>query len=1052
MILPDKDILYIGSIIENAVDKFHNFWPMTGFIHHNPLHGFEHLPFEQAVKEAEDIFHSRRFFSRQKYQNYLQEGKIYKEDLKDEIECFCKDNDFYHENIVELLLKLSTETNKLYIYDEANISNDNEELAAIYQDILSHKSEKNIYRKSEKLLKSWTICDGVDALFGTNLSEILNEKTSKILMRFLDEGQASLQLPYKEKGMFYAWKHSVMLDQLFFEKDEPLCRLLEKSSMAEDIIYTVVNKLRIPKSAWESYFTLEFSKQHGWTGFLRWRSKNSGYKFQKIAPAYLEDLLAIKLYYTYMLLKPIQKKYDFTVDYETLNSFLHQPEGVMRVLYYSKKMLKQYVMPFQEWLRNGSKDEVLKLYERYVKDEMRHESKCEAEFIYKLLEDEPKNKKDFFANYSHDKLLKIIKQYEENEGFLWLGAMEKRYIAELMYKSSMGFEHKKEISKKAQLFFCIDVRSESIRRAIETTGEYETYGIAGFFGVPLKFMDIKNKTESNLCPAIIKPKNIVYKFEENDKSNSKELMRILKHIYHGLKSGVLSPYIAVETIGILFGFDFFGKTIWPRSYMPFRKKVINKAYKEKWVIDKYPKSFILDQIKALQINIIKEVLKEKYKINSQNFDLEIEEIRQNAIAKNFSCAYEAGNNEPQTGFGKSFGLMHFEEMELIDLLKDKYRISSSDMHLQIEKMNQVGFTFKEQLFYAKNALKIVGLDDDYAKFVIFLGHKSESQNNPYESALDCGACGGKSSDVNAKVLAYILNKKEIKEALRNEGVNIPKETFFLSGVHNTVTDEITLDKENVEEKYMDDLMSMENDLKRAEKISAYERSKKLPFLNELSKENALKQIKQNKNDWSQPRPEWGLSNNNSFFIGKRELSKNIMLYNRAFLHSYDYKKDPTGSFLEIILSGALVVAEWINMEHFFSSIDNSAFGSESKVYHNVVGKFGVISGNLSDLRTGLAAQSVYLEGKPYHEPVRLITFLEAPFKQYKKVIDKIHKVSQLVYNGWIRMVFVDERERSFYYYCYKKGAWKEVSFENAKKGECIDEIGTNEKDRDHNKR
>ena len=1029
MIASDKEILYIYSIIENAVDKFHNFWPMTGFIHHNPLHGFENLPFEKAVKEASNIFHSRLSLSREEYQEYLKEGKIDKGDLRDEIERFLKKHTWHDKRLSKLFYNLSLSTKNMYIYDEPEADLNSELIKDIYIELLAKKSEKNIYRKSEKLLKSWTICDAVDRLFGTNLSEILNEKTSKILMRFLDEGQAVLPLPYKERGMFYAWKHSVMLDHIFFKKSDPLCRLLKKTDTAEDIIYYVINELKIPKEQWETYFTLEFSKQHGWTGFLRWRSKNSSYKFQKTAPAYLEDLLAIKLYYTYMLIKTVKKEYNFYADYENLVSFLHQPEGIMRVLYHSKQMLKEYVMSFQEWLRVGDKDEVLKLYQRYIKDEIKHESRCEAEFLYNLLKNEDKDTIEYFKTASYSSLLEHIRLYEENEGFIWLRAMEKRYMKELMYESALVFKDEKKEEKDAQLFFCIDVRSESIRRAVESTGKYETFGIAGFFGVPLKFIDVKNRTESNLCPAIIKPKNIVYKFENKQKNDSKELIKVLKHIYHDLKEGVLSPYIAVETIGILFGFDFLGKTFYVEKYMPFRKKYINSEYSGEWIIDKYPKKFIVQQIETLQRAIIKEVLKKKYQIKAQKYENEIEEIRKMAVSK-FDCVdLNDKTNKPQTGFGATFKLMNFEEIELIKLLREKYKISHYDMSHQIEKMKQVGFSFEEQLFYAENALKIVGIDNEFAKYVIFMGHKSQSENNPYESALDCGACGGNSSDTNARVLAYILNKPDIKKALKNSGINIPPKTIFISGIHNTVTDEITLEKDNLPKEYVKEIDKIENDLKKATEISAYERSKKLPFVKNLSRKKALKFIQKNAYDWSQPRPEWGLSSNHSFFIGKRELSQNIKLENRAFLHSYNYKKDKTGSFLEIILSGALVVGEWINMEHFFSSIDNVAFGSESKVYHNVVGKFGVISGNLSDLRTGLAAQSVHLEGKPYHEPIRLITFVQAPFEKYKKVVDKIHKVSQLVYNGWIRMIFVDNEKRAFYCYCYEDNVWNEMPFE-----------------------
>ncbi|MES4785083.1 MAG: hypothetical protein C4294_03890, partial [Nitrospiraceae bacterium] len=77
-------------------------------------------------------------------------------------------------------------------------------------------------------------------------------------------------------------------------------------------------------------------------------------------------------------------------------------------------------------------------------------------------------------------------------------------------------------------------------------------------------------------------------------------------------------------------------------------------------------------------------------------------------------------------------------------------------------------------------------------------------------------------------------------------------------------------------------------------------------------------------------------------------------------------EDPTGRLLEVIMTGPQLVAEWINMEHYFSVVDNEVYGSGSKVYHNVVGRVGIMSGPWSDLRLGLARQTVMNGEAPYH--------------------------------------------------------------------------------------
>jgi uncharacterized protein YbcC (UPF0753/DUF2309 family) len=175
-------------------------------------------------------------------------------------------------------------------------------------------------------------------------------------------------------------------------------------------------------------------------------------------------------------------------------------------------------------------------------------------------------------------------------------------------------------------------------------------------------------------------------------------------------------------------------------------------------------------------------------------------------------------------------------------------------------------------------------------------------------------------------------------------------------------------------------------------------------------------------DWSQVRPEWGLSGNAYFIIGRRALTQSRALDGRAFLHSYDYRVDPKRRLLENILTGPLVVGQWINMEHYFSTVDNERFGSGSKVYHNVAGRFGVMTGNLSDLRTGLPAQTVLDGGRPYHQPMRLITVIEAPFDSAVEAVESVAVVKRLVRNGWIRLLIIDPETSTVS--LYDGGEWR----------------------------
>ncbi len=1009
MIVSNREILYINSIIENAVDLFHNFWPMTSFIHHNPLHGFENMHFEDAINKAQTYFHNRKFLSRSQYQDFFIKGKIKPEKLKNEIKHYCrkKGEDGIYE---KLYFHIMTNTKK---------SCDSSDRTDEFIEFLKNKlSSVCTLQKSQKLGINFGFCDAIDSLYDISLCEEINQKLNKMAMRHLDEGQATWMPADKEKGMYFSWRRIIKKDKVFFDKSLQICRILTLSDKPEDVIYWVLKELKIPKDEWEDFFVLQFAKLHGWTGFLRWRSTNNDYVYQKKYPAYMEEFLAIRLYFLYMYLKKSTKKLNYFPDFFRLKQELDKKESFLRLQYNSGKMVPEFIEKYEQAERANSLEQIYEEYMIIYNENYKYSS---AKFLYESI----KNFNGSFENYGL--LLDNLREFEEHEGFIWLKAMEEGYIEDLMIQMLPNIQSQRLNTFDAQFFFCIDVRSESIRRHIENTANIETYGIGGFFGIPLKLIDISNKYESNLCPAVVKPKNVVYKFKEKKEEQSIKLKKALRHIYHDLKYNTMSAYITVETIGLLFGFDFFGKTLWPNFYMPIRRKIFNEDYNGKLMIDKYPKDEILKRINSLEREIIKIAIKESYGLNISNIDEAIDEFLKIATAHEDLLKLEKGRIKPITKLGIALNLLHFEEVEFLALLQDKYQISYFHKGRYIEKLSKVGFTFKEQLFYAKNALKLTGLTNQFSPIVVFCGHESRSENNPYESALDCGACGGKSSDTNARVLTYILNKEEIREALKPD-INIPKDTIFVGALHNTVTDKVKIHTYNVPKSRFKDIIDLQKKVDIASKNSALERAKRLPFGDKLNDSKALKFIERNSQDWSQTRPEWGLATNHSFIIGPRDISRDIKFENRVFLHSYDYTKDKIGYYLEIILSAPLVIGEWINMEHFFSSLDNKAFGSESKIYHNVVGRFGVISGNMSDLRTGLAAQSVHLRGKIYHEPLRLMTFIDAPFYEYRIAIDKIKKVSELVYNEWIKMIFIDKKEEAFFYYHGNLKKWEKIDF------------------------
>jgi uncharacterized protein YbcC (UPF0753/DUF2309 family) len=336
----------------------------------------------------------------------------------------------------------------------------------------------------------------------------------------------------------------------------------------------------------------------------------------------------------------------------------------------------------------------------------------------------------------------------------------------------------------------------------------------------------------------------------------------------------------------------------------------------------------------------------------------------------------------------------------------------------------LGLTRQEQCVTIETVLRTMGLTRNFARLVIVCGHCSTSENNPYEAALNCGACGGNSGKPNARLFSAMANKPYVRDHLAKVGISIPADTHFIGAVHNTTTDAIELfDLEDLPDTHRPDLERLEADLKEAAVRTNRERCIRLPGAgSDLSPARAAKEVGRRAGDWSETRPEWGLAGNAAYIIGKRELTRNINLEGRAFLNSYDYRLDSTGDLLEGVMLGPMVVGQWINAEHYFSATDTEIYGSGSKIYHNVVGRIGIMSGPQSDLRTGLAWQSMMNGELPYHEPLRLFVLIEAPRDRIMAIVNRQPILKQLCDNEWIHLMAVDhDSDEIFYRYRPNQG-------------------------------
>jgi uncharacterized protein YbcC (UPF0753/DUF2309 family) len=487
-----------------------------------------------------------------------------------------------------------------------------------------------------------------------------------------------------------------------------------------------------------------------------------------------------------------------------------------------------------------------------------------------------------------------------------------------------------------QAAFCIDVRSETFRRALETVyPEAETIGFAGFFGFPIEYVPIGQLKGGAQCPVLLKPAFVVCEavkgasdVEEQEVLGLRLLRRRAAKAWKSFKVSAVSSFSFVETAGLGFAAKIATDSLGLTRPVP---------------------SPVVDGL-----------------------DPEI-----------------AAKVGPRLAPGELKG-------------------------------RATGFTGTQSVDMAEAVLKAMSLTGPFARLVLLAGHGSTTVNNPHASSLDCGACGGHTGEANARVAAAILNDARVRDGLRARGINIPLDCWFVAALHDTTTDDVKLfDEEQVPESLAHDLRRLKERLADAAHLARLERSALLGIRAEAGIDEA---VTRRSHDWSQVRPEWGLAGNAVFIAAPRSFTRGLDLSGRAFLHSYAHERDHGDRVLELIMTAPMIVASWINLQYYGSTVNNAAFGSGNKVLHNIVGQLGVLEGNAGDLRAGLPWQSVHDGKRLIHEPLRLNVFIAAPEAAMDEIMRRHAGVRELVENGWVALHSIGD-QGSTIRRCVRPGVW-----------------------------
>jgi uncharacterized protein len=1003
--------------------------PIKDFVHHNTLHGYQHLAFPDALKAAHELTGNYGYETEENFREYFKRERITENDLNKVIandtdlqatDSFTKTNkqtlnytDLYRSALInplksvtgcqlnwhieelhaldnfqpdvtsqarEKLLQASnkneTDTiNELwdsclkaldlehfYFHPEELIDLDTEQAEELLTKLSDEEPQDSsepsllhlqVHKESRNLLGQLlrtvghdkTITGLLEALSGKNILEDVRPVLQRHLANYLDQGMSAWHSVDRNKGFFTAWRSSAAdeLSWIFDQMPEWHDAIYSLPDTALDTIIDELNKLGIPESHWTSYLERVALEIPGWSGLYMWRHLNPGYDDSEY-PVDMIDYLAVRLVLERLFAQKLCRE-------------LWQIEANLDVI---------------RWYFRRRRSE---FYVRYILFNSRL-----PEYLVSLIQRQAQRSLIDHTDYQPWKHISDMIFSWRNS---YMGDQHKGYTV---------FDHGWKLFRLAQhMSLCAadieNLNKDQIKNVFSCLKKLSNEK-RGF----LWLQAYEHHYREQLFNAVVKNENRG-RWKKPGKRPQAQITFCMDDREEGIRRHLEEHNPDIETLGAA---GFFGVAI-------------------KWQGLDDEKTSLLCPVVVDPVHLLKEKEGDDQQQQSQtrksrrSLRIKFKDIIHQETRRNIFTPLLVALFAPMAFLsllGKTFTFR--ASGRLLESIRD---IFDTPVHTHVEintdkpvpdatpENNQLGYTDEEQADRIKGFLCTVGLNKQLAPFVVMMGHGSMSTNNPHLSAYDCGACSGRHGGPNARIFAAIANRPEIRQLLKQRGINIPDDTWILGAEHNTCDEVISwYDEDKIPENMQQAFAKLKTELTYATKKSAHERCRRLASApNKPSLKKALNHIIGRAYDYSQARPELGHATNAAAFIGRRSISQGAFFDRRVFLISYDpTQDDDEGHIIETILLNAGPVGAGINLEYYFSTVNNDRYGSGSKITHNVTGLFAVMDGTSSDLKTGLPKQMIEI-----HEAMRLQVLVEAKVEVLTKIYQRQPALQELVGLGWL---------------------------------------------------
>ncbi|SCY02736.1 DUF2309 domain-containing protein [Nitrosospira sp. Nsp13] len=1002
--------------------------PILNFVHHNTLHGFQHLPFEDALAAFEALTGIRGYLPETQSRAFYWQGRIDDSDIlaalahdprleADTIICTVKDKTIRRKDLYRIALlfdlqslsvsQLNWQIEELQALDTvqtdvpeeareqllADSAHSDNIITQLWESILTKLDMEHAGLHPENLLdlsmeqaEEWLehVYDGNGAsiheqmqrqaskvlddlldqlgdsitlrgfimeLSGIDILDSVRPQLIRICASAMDEGIAAWQIPERNRlGLYAAWRATVQYDANPFLHELPDWQeiVAQLPMDAVDTIILQLSQLEIPPAKWEGYLRRLSLELPGWSGLINWRQHHPDYHTANDAKPTLADYLAIRLTLDRLWLNQVcQENWLIEAKLSSLQTYFRKNLSefmVRRQLY--KRELPEYLTQRVESLTT------LAVSERHERAAWQQLADLIQTWQFSpLAEQRGKNHTIYSSGW---RLFRLCQHLGLNASSIQ--ELRKADLLEML----MLLDEFSEVERcKAWLYAYERHYRDDIFRAIRA-----------------------NHNQGRWAKRDTRPESqIIFCFDDREESFRRHLEE-------------LNP--AAETFGApgFFGLPINYKGLDDTTVTPLCPIVVTPANE----VQEIPRA-------GTEQALIRHNNGRKWVRQTAN--LLHQSLRRNLVSSHPLIDAIA----PVTFLGLlAKSLFPKPQQKLVASIR-RFVSPAVDTELMFTSTDdtivaatpehpRMGFTDKEQADRIAGLLRNIGLTYGFAELVLVSAHGSISQNNPHLAAYDCGACSGRHGGPNARLFAAMVNRPQIRKLLAERGISIPDDTWFIGTEHNTCNEDIIwYDLDNIPADRLSALKKIQQELRRAQHMSAHERCRRLASApRNPTPEQALKHIQERATDFSQARPELGHATVAWAAVGRRSFTRGLFLDRRVFLISYDSTQDPEGKVLEGILLAATPVGAGINLEYYFSTVNNERLGCGTKIPHNVAGMFGVMEGASSDLRTGLPRQMIEI-----HEAMRLQVLIEAKTSVLEQIYGRQESLRELIGGGWVHL-------------------------------------------------